>query len=61
MKGPVTKHHQLATTGRAEGLCHGGRPMAKGGKVEKTKEKHHEVHLDHSDGSMHHVHIHHHH
>lgn len=35
MKGRMTKHQQLARTGRAEGLCSGGQPrrMAKGGLV----------------------------
>lgn len=35
IKGATTKHHQLATTGHAEGLCHGGRPMKTGGRVMK--------------------------
>lgn len=39
MKGPVNKHHQLATTGHAEGMCSGGRTGSKfaaGGRVEKS-------------------------
>lgn len=39
MKGPMNKHQQLARTGHAEGLCHGGMPkMAKGGMVKHGEQ-----------------------
>lgn len=59
-KGPVTKHHQLATTGHAEGLCVGGRPMKSGGSV-RTVE--HDVHVHHKAGERvkHKINVHHHH
>lgn len=55
MKKAVTKHYQLATTGRAEGLCHGGMAkMASGGKVEHTHVK-----IVHKKGVRNHLHVHH--
>jgi hypothetical protein len=72
--GATTKHHKLATTGRAEGMCHGGmaKGYAEGGRVAKDcgtvessavrgGEQHHHLHLNHGGKVKHHVHIHHHH
>lgn len=47
VKGAVTKHHQLATTGHAEGMKHGGHVEHHTHHHEDTHHHHHYKHGGH--------------